>query len=142
MSTGRSCQNIKPCHLGGCHHFFGQLPESDLTPAATAPGIVVAMAFRAGGGGIVDGMAIGAGGAMVTEATAPATCLRVVKVGIPVTRGMTLGAGTAELPDMGGRFGVAGSTIGRCACEDIVHMALGTGQADMCTSQWEGSWGA
>ena len=79
---------------------------------------------------------------MVSEAAAPAAGLRVVKVGIPVAGGMTLGAGAVELPDMGGRLGVAGSAVGRRAGEDIIHVALGTGHANMCASQGEGGRGA
>jgi hypothetical protein len=112
-----------------------------LSPATTTAGIVVAVAFGAGGAGIVDRMAIGAGSAMVGEAAAPAADLRMVKVGIPVAGGVALGTSAVELPDMGGRFGVAGSAGGRRAGEDIVHMALGTGYVNMCACQWEGDRG-
>ncbi len=62
----------------------------------------------------------------------------MVKIGIPVIGGVALRTGAVELPDMGGRLGVAGSAGGRCAGENIIHVALGTGHVNMCTRQWEG----
>lgn len=78
---------------------------------------------------------------MMGEAAAPAAGLRMVKVGIPVAGGMALGAGAVELPDMGGRLGVARSAGGRRAGEDIIYVALGTGHVNMCAGQREGDWG-
>jgi len=119
--------------------FFKQFLERVLTPAAITPaGIVVAVAFRAGGAGIVDRVAVGAGGAVMREAAAPAAGLRMVKVGIPVAGAMALRAGAVELPDMRGRLGVAGSAGGRRAGEDIIHVAFDAGHANMCARQWEG----
>jgi hypothetical protein len=115
-----------------------QPPDCILTTALTAAGIIVPVAFRAGGSGIIDRMTIGTGGAMMIKATAPPARFGMVKVCIPVAGGMTLGAGTVELPDMGSWLGVAGSTGGRSACEDIIHVAPGTSQANMGASQWKG----
>jgi hypothetical protein len=75
---------------------------------------------------------------MMIKATAPPARFGMVKVCIPVAGGMALGAGTVELPDMGSRLGVAGSTVGRSACEDVIHVAPGTGQANMGAGQREG----
>ena len=109
-----------------------------LPSAAITAWIVIAVAFQAGESGIIDGVAIGAGGAMMREAAAPSASLRMVKVGVPVAGGMALRAGPVELPDMGGRLGVAGSAGGRRAGEDIIHVAFGAGYANMCARQREG----
>jgi hypothetical protein len=59
------------------------------------------------------------------------------KGGIPIARGMALGAGCAELSDVGGRIGVTGNTVGWGAFENIIHMALGASHFNVRPSQWE-----
>jgi hypothetical protein len=92
------------------------------------------MAFYTGGGGVVDRMAISAGGATMIEAVYPAACFGVIQGGIPIARSVTLGAGCAELSGMGLWLGMAGKTIGWGPFENIIYMALGTGDANMRAS--------
>jgi hypothetical protein len=81
-------------------------------------------------------MAVGAGGAMMTEAATPAAGVGVVKIRVPIDRGMALGAVCAEgLIGMIRGLGVAGDAVGRRAGEDIIGMAPGTGQGNMCAGQ-------
>jgi len=96
------------------------------------------MAFCAGGSGVINGMAIGAGGTMMAETTSLSTRVRVGKIRIPIAGGMTLDTIGTELPDMGGRLGVAGNTVTGGIYEDVIGMAAGAGQANMCAGQWEG----
>ena len=95
------------------------------------------MAFRTSSSSVVGRMAIGAGGAMMIEAVYPATCVWVIKGGIPIARIVTLGAGGAKLPGMGGWFRVTGSTVDGGAFENIIHMALDTSHCFMRASQRE-----
>ena len=95
------------------------------------------MALSTSGSGIVDGMAIGACGAMVIQAVYPAACVGVIKGGIPIVNGMTLGAGHAELSGMGRWLGVTGGTVGWRAFKNIIRMALGTSHSNMRPGQRE-----
>jgi hypothetical protein len=97
------------------------------------------MTFQTSGRGVVDRMTIGAGGAVMVETASFATRVGVVKVRIPIARGMALHTICAELPDMGGRLGMAGNTISRRVYKDVIDMAPGAGHANVCAGQWEGS---
>ena len=95
------------------------------------------MAFRTGGSGVVDRMAISTGGATMINTVHSAARIGMDKGGIPIARGMTLGAGCAKLSGVRRWLGVTGNTVGWGAFENIIHMALGTSQANMRASQWE-----
>ena len=126
---------IKYHFPNGCPYLIRLPPDRLLS--SSAAGIVVPVAFRTGGSGVVDRMTIGAGGAMMIEAVYPAACVGVIKGGIPIARIMTLGAGCAELSGVGGWLWVAGSAVGWCAFENIIHMTLGTSHSFMRADQWE-----
>jgi len=95
------------------------------------------MAFRTGANIVAVRVAIGASGMTMIEAVHPATCVRMLKLGIPIARGMTLGAGCAELSGVGSRLGVTGSAVGWSAFENIIHVAFDTSHTFMRASQWE-----
>jgi hypothetical protein len=126
---------IFPILEGDCPYLI-RLPLDRLL-SSSAAGIVIPMAFRTGGSGVVDRMAIGAGGTAMVETVYVAACIRVIKGGIPIARGMTLGAGYAELSGVGGWLWVAGSAVGWCTFENIIHMTLGTSHSFMRAGQWE-----
>ena len=97
------------------------------------------MAFRTDGGRVIDRVAIGACGAMMAEAASPAAGVGVGKIGIPIDRGMALGAiDSEELPGMRGWFGVAGNAVGWRAGEDIIGVTSGACQANVCAGQRKG----
>jgi hypothetical protein len=83
-------------------------------------------------------MAIGAGGTMMAETTSFSTRVRVGKIRIPIAGGMTLDTIGAELVEMGGWLGVAGKTVARGVVENVIRMAAGADQANMCAGQREG----
>ena len=97
------------------------------------------MAFRTGGRRVIHRVAVGACGAMVVEAASPAAGVGVVKIRIPIDRGMALGTiGAEKLPGMGGWLGVAGQAVRGCAGEDIIGVAPGASQTHMRPGQRKG----
>ena len=97
------------------------------------------MAFRTDRGRVIDRVAIGARGAMMAEAASPAAGVGVVKIRIPIDRGMALGTiGAEELPGMRGWLGVAGNAVGWRASEDIIGVTAGACQANVRAGQRKG----